>query len=193
MPDKIILASDNPGKIREIQSMLRCYSIAPQSDFAVPAAEETGSTFVENAIIKARNAAHSGGFPSIADDSGLEVDALHGAPGVFSARYAGDGASDQENLEKVLANLADVPNGQRSARFHCVIVYMRHHEDPCPIISQGTWEGQILWDSEGTNGFGYDPIFYVPEKDCSSAQLSSQEKNRISHRGKALRQLIELM
>lgn len=185
----IVLASGNAGKIREIQAILQNDRILPQSQFNVVEPEETGSTFVENAIIKARNAARHCNLPAIADDSGLVVDALHGAPGVISARYAGFGASDQANLDKVLRELEGVADELRSARFICVMVYLRHADDPTPIIAQGVWEGRILHESIGENGFGYDPIFWVDQYQCSSAQLAPEQKNVLSHRGQALREL----
>ena len=190
---QIVLASGNPGKIREIQAILASHPIVPQSQFNVTEADETGATFIENAIIKARNAALHCQLPAIADDSGLVVDALGGEPGVISARYAGPAACDQDNLEKLLAELEGVPTQQRTARFVCVIVFMEHALDPCPIVAQGVWEGRILEQAVGENGFGYDPVFWVPEYDCSSAQLSAETKNSLSHRGKALRALMELM
>jgi len=188
----IVLASSNPGKVREINQLLAGLGmqVQPQSEFGVVDAEETGLTFVENAILKARNAARHTGLPAIADDSGLEVDALAGAPGIYSARFAGEGASDQANLEKLLVELKAVPKEQRTARFQCVMVYMRHASDPTPLICQGTWEGHILFAARGDNGFGYDPIFHVPTHDCSSAELPAETKNSLSHRGQALRQLV---
>lgn len=185
----IVLASSNLGKIREIQAILQNDNILPQSQFNVLEAAETGSTFVENAIIKARNAAAHCGLPAIADDSGLVVDALNGAPGVISARYAGDGASDQANLDKVLWAMQDVPSEQRTARFICVMVYLKHANDPTPVIAQGVWEGRILSQPVGENGFGYDPIFWVDTHQCSSAQLAPDIKNSLSHRGQALQKL----
>jgi XTP/dITP diphosphohydrolase len=185
----IVLASSNLGKIREIQAILQNDNILPQSQFNVVEAAETGSTFVENAIIKARNAAAHCGLPAIADDSGLVVDALNGAPGVISARYAGDGASDQANLDKVLWAMQDVPSEQRTARFICVMVYLKHANDPTPEIAQGVWEGRILSQPVGENGFGYDPIFWVDTHQCSSAQLAPDIKNSLSHRGQALQKL----
>lgn len=189
--EQIVLASNNAGKVREIGQLLAGarIQIRPQSDFGVPEAEETGLTFVENAIIKARNASAHSGLAAIADDSGIEVDALRGAPGIYSARYAGAGASDEENLQKLLSDLAEVPEAQRTGRFQCVLVYLRHPEDPTPLICQGTWEGRILTTPRGTNGFGYDPIFFVPTHGCSSAELDPETKNSLSHRGQALRQL----
>jgi XTP/dITP diphosphohydrolase len=191
MPNRIVLATGNPGKIREIQSILEPYLILPQSDFDVPNVEETGTTFVENAIIKARNAARHSGLPAIADDSGIEVDALNGAPGVRSARYSGPAADDQQNLDKLLQEMISVVDDHRNARFLCVIVYMRHAEDPCPIITEGAWEGTILRQSRGANGFGYDPVFLLPELGCTSAELAPDQKNRLSHRAQALNTLAE--
>lgn len=185
----IVLASGNSGKIREIQAILQDDNILPQSQFNVTEAAETGATFVENAIIKARHAAAHCGLAAIADDSGLVVDALNGAPGVISARYAGADASDQANLEKVLAELQDIPSAQRTARFICVMVYLKHPNDPIPVIAQGVWEGRILTQAVGENGFGYDPIFWVDSHQCSSAQLSPDIKNSLSHRGQALQKL----
>jgi XTP/dITP diphosphohydrolase len=189
---QIVLASSNPGKVREINRLLADLGLHahPQSEYGVIDAEETGLTFVENAIIKARNAARHTGLPAIADDSGIEVDALNGAPGIYSARFAGPGASDRANLEKLLDELRVVPDTGRSARFQCLMVYLRHAEDPTPVICQGTWEGSILPEPRGENGFGYDPVFYVPTHGCSSAELAADVKNSLSHRGQALRQLV---
>ncbi|NEV61567.1 RdgB/HAM1 family non-canonical purine NTP pyrophosphatase [Thiorhodococcus minor] len=193
--EQIVLASNNAGKLREIGQLLAGAQIRirPQGDFGVPEAEETGLTFVENAIIKARNASAHSGLAAIADDSGIEVDALRGAPGIYSARYAGAGASDEENLRKLLSDLAEAPEAERTGRFQCVLVYLRHPEDPTPLICQGTWEGRILTTPRGTNGFGYDPIFFVPTHGCSSAELDPETKNSLSHRGQALRQLQRLL
>ncbi len=191
MPHKLVLASSNRGKISEIEKILVDYEIIAQSEFNVEDAEETGTTFVENAIIKARQASTLSGLAAIADDSGLEIDALGGEPGVYSARYAGIQADDNENLKKVLAAMIDVPDNQRSARFHCVIIFMRNANDARPIIAQGTWEGTILRQPRGDNGFGYDPIFFVPDCGCSSAELSSDKKNRLSHRYQALQNLVK--
>lgn len=192
MSRRVVLASNNPGKVREIGQLLADQEIEvlPQSEFDIPEAEETGLTFIENAILKARHAAHLSGLPAIADDSGIEVDALNGAPGIYSARFAGNGASDAANLQKLLEELKDVPEAQRTARFQCLMVYMRHDADPTPLICQGTWEGRILFEPRGTGGFGYDPVFYVPTHDCASAELSPDEKNRLSHRGQAIRKLV---
>ena len=188
----IVLASSNPGKVREINQLLAELDmhVVAQGDYGVMDAEETGLTFVENAILKARNAAAHTGQPAIADDSGIEVDALNGAPGIYSARYAGAGASDQDNLQKLLEALRDIPESERTARFQCLMVYMRHGEDPTPLICQGTWEGRILFEPRGENGFGYDPVFHVPTHNCSSAELEPDVKNALSHRGQALRLLL---
>ncbi|HYQ73342.1 MAG TPA: RdgB/HAM1 family non-canonical purine NTP pyrophosphatase [Gammaproteobacteria bacterium] len=189
---QIVLASSNSGKVREINRLLADIGLHahPQSEYQVQDAEETGLTFVENAIIKARNAAAHTGLPAIADDSGIEVDALNGAPGIYSARFAGPGASDQANLERLLEELRGVPEDLRSARFQCLMVYLRHADDPTPVISQGTWEGSILTEPCGENGFGYDPVFYVRTHNCSSAELTADVKNSLSHRAQALRRLL---
>jgi len=193
MIDKIVLASGNRGKLKEFGEIFAPLQIEvmPQSDFAVHDAEETGLSFVENAILKARHAARITGLPALADDSGLEVDALNGAPGIYSARYAGEGCGDDENNAKLLQALAQIPADKRSARFQCVLVFMRHAEDPTPLICQGSWEGHILAEPQGHNGFGYDPLFYVPEMDCASAELTPEQKQQYSHRGKAVRQFID--
>ena len=192
MAQTVVLASSNAGKAREIGELLAgtAYAVLPQAQFSVPEVEETGLTFVENAILKARNAARHTGRPAIADDSGLEVYALGGAPGVHSARYAGPGAGDAENVEKLLGALRDVPDADRGARFQCVMVYLRHGDDATPVIAQGTWEGVIARTPRGSNGFGYDPVFLVPSRGCTSAELPPAEKNRLSHRGQALRGLV---
>lgn len=167
------------------------FKIIPQTELNIPDIEETGLTFVENAILKARNAATLSNLPAIADDSGLEVDYLQGAPGIYSARFAGEGAGDGANKEKLLELMTDVPADQRSARYQTVIVYMRHGNDPTPIICQGTWEGSIANESRGDQGFGYDPIFYVTETNCHAAELDKVTKNRLSHRGKAIANLLQ--
>ena len=192
---KVVLASGNVGKVREFNQRLgdQHIEVVPQSSFGVPEAEETGLTFVENAILKARNAARHTGLPALADDSGIEVDALNGAPGIYSARYAGAGASDEANLRRLLAALEGMPDAERGARFQCVIAYLRHAEDPTPLICQGTWEGRILTAPRGTNGFGYDPVFFVPDEAASAAELPAEIKNRLSHRGQALRRLLEAL
>ncbi|CAM2933309.1 XTP/dITP diphosphatase [Vibrio rarus] len=190
---KLVLATGNQGKVREMATLLSDFGfqVQAQSEYNVSEVAETGTTFIENAIIKARHAAQETGLPAIADDSGLEVDYLQGAPGIYSARFAGENASDQQNLTKLLQELQGVEQAQRSARFHCVLVYMRHHLDPTPIVCHGVWEGEILTQAEGENGFGYDPIFYVPEDKCASALLSPERKKQLSHRGKALTQLFQ--
>jgi XTP/dITP diphosphohydrolase len=189
---KIVLATNNPGKVREINEMLAGYdlSVVSQSAFNVPDIEETGLTFVENALLKARNACMHTGFPAIADDSGLEVDALKGAPGIYSARYAGQGATDEANLQQLLDDLREIPQSGRTARFQCLMVYLRHPHDPTPRIFQGTWEGRVLDAPRGENGFGYDPVFFVPTHNCASAELEPDIKNSLSHRGQALRALV---
>ena len=189
----IVLATGNKGKVKELSELLAAeqITIVPQSDFQVPDVPETGTTFVENAIIKARHAAKITGKPAIADDSGLEVDALNGATGVYSARYAGEDASDHDNIVKLLEQLKDVPEEKRTARFHCVLVYMRHSEDPTPVICHGSWEGGITLEKQGEQGFGYDPVFWVEEQQSTSAQLPREVKNRLSHRGQALTQLVK--
>jgi len=191
----IVLASNNASKVREINELLEASGIrvVPQGALGVQEVEETGLTFVENAILKARNAARRSGLAAIADDSGIEVDALNGAPGIYSARFVGVGASDAANCEKLLEVLQDTPWEERSARFQCLMVYMRHGEDPTPLICQGTWEGRILFAPRGENGFGYDPLFYVPGEDCSSAELPPATKNRLSQRGQALRALVRCL
>ncbi len=195
MSRQIVLATGNPGKVREMGDILAPFAlqIVPQSEFDVPEADETGLTFVENAILKARNAAAHTGLPAIADDSGLEVDFLKGAPGIYSSRFAGADASSEDNLIKLLNDMKGVPEARRTARFQCLMVYMAHATDPTPLICQGTWEGRILFEPQGDNGFGYDPVFYVPDHDCASAQLSKEVKNRLSHRGQALRKLVEAL
>ncbi|MEO5703321.1 MAG: RdgB/HAM1 family non-canonical purine NTP pyrophosphatase [Gammaproteobacteria bacterium] len=191
---RIVLASGNLGKLREIQHLTDgLLEILPQSDFKIPEAVENGLSFVENAIIKARHAAQHSGLPALADDSGIELEALKGAPGIYSARYAHAGASDEENRQKLLQELADVPEPQRRARFQCVVVYMEHPLDATPLICQGTWEGRILFEPRGEQGFGYDPLFYVPSHHCSAAELPESVKNTVSHRAKALRQLLAIL
>lgn len=192
---KVVLATGNAGKVRELADLLGNFglNVVAQTELGVESAEETGLTFIENAILKARHAAHITGLPAIADDSGLAVDVLGGAPGIYSARYAGLEASDQQNLEKLLATLKNVPDEQRKARFHCVLVYMRHAEDPTPLVCHGSWEGQITREAAGQGGFGYDPIFFVPSEGKTAAELTRDEKRAISHRGQALKLLLEAM
>lgn len=188
---KIVLATGNQGKVREMADLLSDFGfdVVAQTELNVSSAPETGTTFIENAIIKARHAAQETGFAAIADDSGLEVDYLKGAPGIYSARYAGEEATDEENLQKLLKAMEGVPEEQRTARFHCVLVLMRHADDPTPLVCHGQWEGRILTETHGTNGFGYDPIFWVPEESCASAELEPARKKQLSHRGKALKKL----
>ncbi|MEI6415673.1 MAG: RdgB/HAM1 family non-canonical purine NTP pyrophosphatase [Pseudomonadota bacterium] len=190
--ERIVLASNNPGKVREFQALLAAerIEILPQATLGVPEVEETGLSFVENAILKARNATRFSQLPALADDSGIEVDALQGAPGIYSARYAGAGASDMANNRRLLDALTGVPESERTARYQCLIVYLRHAEDPTPLICQGVWEGRILREPVGEGGFGYDPLFWVPRHGCSAAELDPAEKNRLSHRGEALRRLL---
>ena len=192
MNQKIILASGNAGKLREFQQLLAdCgFDVVPQSAYQIDNADETGLTFVENAIIKARHACQHTGLPAIADDSGLEVDALNGRPGIYSARYAGAQALDSANNAKLLQALSDVSEDQRTARYHCVLAFMRHAEDPTPILCHGVWEGRILSAPRGQGGFGYDPLFFVATHNCAAAELDKAEKNRISHRGIAMAQLL---
>lgn len=185
-PSPLVLASGNAGKINELQALLPQFSLLPQTHFSVPEIAETGSTFVENAILKARNAAHYSQLAAIADDSGLVVQALNDAPGIYSARYAGLHANDTQNITKLLADLKGVSMPDRHAYFFCVLVFMRHENDPCPLIAQGRWDGVILEHPEGEFGFGYDPVFGVTSHRCSAAQLSLEVKNSLSHRGKAL-------
>ncbi|MBT8435406.1 MAG: RdgB/HAM1 family non-canonical purine NTP pyrophosphatase [Gammaproteobacteria bacterium] len=194
---RLVLASGNPGKLHELSAILDDlgYELHPQSEFDVPEVAETGTTFVENAIIKARHAAEHTGLPALADDSGIEVDALDGAPGVYSARFSGPGADDAANNALLVEKLRHVPAMERSARYRAVIVLMRHAADPSPLICEGSWEGVIQLEPAGSGGFGYDPYFYLTDRECTSAQLTAAEKNRLSHRGKALavlkRKLVE--
>ncbi len=185
---KVVLATGNPGKVREFGALLAEFEleIVPQSVFGVPEAEETGLTFVENALLKARNAALYTGLPALADDSGLAVDALGGAPGIFSARYAGPGAGDRANIAKLLAELNGVPAERRTARFVCALALLHYPADPTPLICQGSWEGVILTEPRGAGGFGYDPVFFVPGEKGTAAELEPALKNRLSHRGQAL-------
>jgi XTP/dITP diphosphohydrolase len=190
---RVVLATGNRGKLQELRAMLEplAIEVVPLSEFTREAVAETGLTFVENAIIKARHAAQLAQLPAIADDSGVEVDALHGAPGIYSARYAGEHASDEDNLRKLLASLDGRPAAERSARYCCALVYMRWEHDPFPLISQASWEGRITTAPRGSGGFGYDPIFELPQRGVTVAELPAEEKNRVSHRGQALRGLVE--
>ena len=194
---KVVLATGNQGKVKELAHLLseQNIEIVPQSEFDVSEVAETGTTFVENAIIKARHAAKVTGLPAIADDSGLEVDALNGAPGVYSARYAADitegELTDDDNTNKLLSALANTPDELRTARFHCVLVYMKHEHDPTPLICHGVWQGTISRDKKGEQGFGYDPVFWQSDLQMSSAQLTRDVKNKRSHRGQALAKLVD--
>jgi XTP/dITP diphosphohydrolase len=191
-PARVVLATGNPGKLREMREILAPWhvEVRPLSEFTARSADETGLSFVENAILKARFAAEASGLPAIADDSGLEVDALHGGPGIYSARYAGPDADDAANNRRLLADLADVPDGQRTARYRCAMVYMRWPTDPSPVIAQAAWEGCIARTPRGSGGFGYDPYFVVAGGERMAAEFSADEKNRASHRGQALRALV---
>jgi len=193
LTNKIVLASGNRGKVSELASLLAPldFAVLPQSVYGVSEVAETGTTFVENAIIKARHAALLTGLPAIADDSGLAVDALGGAPGVYSARFAGSQATDRDNIDKLLLELKNIPQEQRQARFLCVLVFLQSADDPTPIICQGEWQGEISFAIEGENGFGYDPVFWLAEQSCSAAQLGAEQKNALSHRGKAISLLLE--
>jgi len=199
---KIVLASGNGGKLREFSAMFSRHfndepiEIIPQNQLNVREAEETGLSFVENAILKARNASRQTGLPALADDSGIEVDALNGAPGIYSARYAqrcgyqGAEQGDAANNAMLLQALTGVASEQRSARFQCVLVYLRHADDPTPQVFQGSWEGHIVLQPDGNEGFGYDPLFYVDSEQCTAAALTKEQKNRISHRGVAMKKLM---
>ncbi|WP_220718832.1 RdgB/HAM1 family non-canonical purine NTP pyrophosphatase [Agarivorans litoreus] len=192
---KVVLATGNPGKVAELSELLKPLNkqIIAQSEFAIEDAAETGTTFVENAIIKARHAAQITGLAAIADDSGLAVDYLNGAPGLYSSRYAGEDANDHDNVLKLLDAMKQVPPAQRGAEFHCVLVYLRHADDPAPLICHGKWRGSITEEIHGAGGFGYDPVFWVEQHKATSAQISKAEKNALSHRGIALRQLLAQM
>ncbi len=191
----LVLASGNSGKLKEFNQLLSPLGldVRPQAEFGVHDVEETGLTFVENALLKAREASRVSGLPALADDSGLEVDALHGAPGIYSARYAGEPKSDERNNEKLLAALSECAEGQRTARYWCVLVYLRHAEDPVPVIVQRSWEGEVLAHPRGEGGFGYDPLFWLPDQGMSVAELPSETKNRLSHRGRALHALVDIL
>lgn len=190
---RLVLATNNAGKLRELEALLAplAIEVLPQWRFTQESVEETGLSFVENAILKARHASRAAALPAIADDSGLEVDALHGAPGIYSARYAGNDASDRKNNEKLLQALRHTPVSERTARYRCALVFMRWDSDPFPIVCQASWEGLIIDVPRGEGGFGYDPIFELPDRALTAAELSPEEKNRLSHRGKALRDLVQ--
>ncbi|HET9864857.1 MAG TPA: RdgB/HAM1 family non-canonical purine NTP pyrophosphatase [Steroidobacteraceae bacterium] len=189
MRRRVILASGNAGKLREFSALLAGmdFELVRQSDLGIEPPAETGTTFLENALIKARNASRLAGLPAIADDSGIEVDALGGAPGVHSARFAGEDASDEANLDKLLDALRGVPDSRRGARYRCVIVYVDRHDDPRPLIGHGTWEGRIIEDRRGSGGFGYDPSFIAHGDTRTVAEMPAAEKNSLSHRGQAMR------
>lgn len=192
---KIVLATSNPGKVREFNRLLEGSNIEIllQSEFNVVSPEETGTTFVENAIIKAREAARVSGLPAIADDSGIEVDCLNGRPGVFSSRFSGEDATDEKNLQKLVESVTPFPQDERTARYWCILVLMRHANDPTPIIVQKSWNGEIITEKRGTNGFGYDPIFLVPIMGKTAAELDPEQKNVLSHRSQALRELMPIL
>ena len=192
-PEKIVLASGNPGKVKEFANLFaeQQVSVVPQKELGVKEVPETGTTFVENAIIKARHAAKQTGLPAIADDSGLVVNALGGAPGIYSARFAGEQASDSDNIELLLSRLGN--EADRRAHFMCTLVFMRHADDPVPLISQGHWHGVITSQMTGHGGFGYDPVFYVPSQECTAAEMDGKKKNAISHRGQAMTFLLQQM
>jgi XTP/dITP diphosphohydrolase len=194
-PRILVLASGNRGKLRELTAMLEPlgWDVRPQNDWQVPEAVEDGLSFVENALIKARHASRHCGHPALGDDSGLVVDALNGAPGIFSARYAGEDADDTANNQKLIEALKDVPENGRTAHFYCAMALARHAKDPAPLIAIGRWDGRILFAPEGDGGFGYDPLFWVPQENCSSAQLSADRKNRLSHRGQALTAMLAMI
>ena len=192
---KVVLATGNAGKVRELAEPLAAFGldIIAQTDLGVDAPEETGLTFIENALLKARHAAQVTGLPAIADDSGLAVEALNGAPGIWSARYAGEEASDAQNLDKLLVAMKDVPEDQRHAAFHCVLVYLRHANDPTPLVFHGRWPGVITREAHGEGGFGYDPAFLLPESGKTAAEMTKAEKLEVSHRGQALKQLLDAL
>ena len=193
LPERVVLASNNPGKLKEMAHLLEGLrvDVVPQAEFAIPEAEETGLSFVENAILKARHAAGHAQLPAIADDSGIEVEFLHGAPGIYSARFAGQGASDEQNLQLLIDKVREAGLEHPAARYQCVIVFMQHGSDATPVIAHGTWHGHLVTEPRGSNGFGYDPIFFVPTHGCTSAELEPGEKNRISHRGQAMQDLLQ--
>jgi XTP/dITP diphosphohydrolase len=194
-PREVVLASRNEGKLAEMQELLAPlgWKLRPITDFGADGADETGQSFVENALLKARFAAQISGLPAIADDSGIEVDALDGRPGVLSARFAGNDADDTQNNQKLLRELKGIPDDRRGARFYCVMVYLRSPDDATPVIAQGQWRGLIGHNPRGSNGFGYDPLFVVPDQKCTSAELAPALKNKLSHRAKAAKHLYSLL
>ncbi len=189
---RLVLASHNAGKLAELRALLGAagMTVVPQAQFGIDEVEETGATFVENALIKARHASRISGLPALADDSGLCVDALGGAPGLHSARYAGTDGDAQANILKLLDALAGIPDAHRGAHFHCTLVLLRHPDDPAPLVCEGRWRGRILHAPQGEDGFGYDPVFFDEASGQSAAELSREEKAAVSHRGRALRQLM---
>ncbi len=189
---KIVIASENQGKLKEIQAFFHDVpiSVVAQNEYAVPAVEETGLSFIENAILKARHAAKFCQLPALGDDSGLVVDALNGAPGIYSARYAGFAADMPANIHKLLSQLEQVADHQRSAHYYCAIAFVRHEEDPVPIVTCAKWDGFILREEKGQQGFGYDPLFWLPSLQCTAAELDTQQKNSLSHRAQALKQFV---
>jgi XTP/dITP diphosphohydrolase len=187
---KVVFASNNLDKLKELKPSFD-FEIILQQKFEIPQLEETGLTFIENALLKARHACIYTGLPALADDSGLEVDALSGLPGIYSARFAGKNATSKQNIDKLLSELSGIETEKRTARFHCCLVYMRTEKDPAPLISHGILKGKILHEPMGENGFGYDPIFFIETMHCSAAQLSPEQKNHISHRGQAIKNLIK--
>ena len=195
MMQKVVLATGRPGRVRELAAPRAEFGmeIDAQTDLGVESAEESGLTFIENALLKARHASRLTGLPAIADDSGLATEALNGAPGIWSARYAGSDASDQQNLEKLLDAMQDVPDDKRQAAFHCVLVYLRHWDDPTPLVFHGCWPGMIARESHGEGGFGYDPVFYLPALRKTAAEMTKAEKLAISHRGQALKMLLDAL
>lgn len=195
MLSRLVLATGNAGKVQEFARLLapRSMELLPQTQFGIVGPEETGLTFVENAILKARHAARASGLPALADDSGLEVDALQGAPGIRSARFAGSEASDTDNVALLLERLNGIPEAKRGARFHCALALLRHAEDPMPLLCQGSWEGRILTEPRGSGGFGYDPVFFALDAGCAAAELEAAAKNRISHRARALTALLSVL
>ncbi|MGI2299718.1 RdgB/HAM1 family non-canonical purine NTP pyrophosphatase [Candidatus Cardinium hertigii] len=190
---KVVLATGNPDKVNELSELLKAFKfdILAQTDLGITSIEETGLTFIENAILKARHAAKATGLPAIAEDSGISVQALKGAPGIYSARYSGPYGSDQDNIKKLLTEMKDIPDHDRQAQFDCLLVYLRHPEDPTPLICHGIWKGVVRREAKGNNGFGYDPIFYDPQLGLTAAELTKEKKNIVSHRGQALRILLE--
>ena len=188
---RVVLASGNAGKLRELNSLLAGLDLqlVSQVELGIPAVEETGTTFEGNALLKARHAAGAARLPAIADDSGIEVDALNGAPGLYSARYAGPDADDAANNAKLLRALQDVPEAARTARYRCVLAFVRYADDPYPLLAQGSWEGRIIDSPRGSGGFGYDPYFWLPQRGCTAAELEAGEKDHLSHRGQAMRRL----